>query len=71
MGPGRKKVSKGQDPMRHISLISVRRPPAAADELTFLSTIISLLSSVVGLLGEISTVFGISLDLSKKGGSQT
>lgn len=56
--------------MQHVGAVSLRRPPAAAEDLN-VTGIIGILSSVVALMGQISTVFGVSLDLGKKTGSQT
>ena len=51
--------------MRHINAISARRL-APADTLTTISAFLDLLTSMVGLAGEVRSVFGISALLDKK-----
>lgn len=44
--------------MRHIFPISVIRP-ARADDLSTISAFINLLTSIVGLLGQVLSLFGL------------
>ena len=51
--------------MRHVKAISAERP-ATADTLSSLTALIDLLTAIVGLAGEIQSVFGVSVFLDKK-----
>jgi hypothetical protein len=50
--------------MQHVRPISIERP-ARADTLTTLAAFIDLLTAIVALAGEISSVFGINAFLNK------
>jgi hypothetical protein len=51
--------------MRHIRTVSAKHP-RPADEISTISSLIDLLTAIVGLIGDIHAVFGISSYLDKK-----
>ena len=55
--------------MRHFKTISGERPAFASDAVATVTAAITLLTAVVGLLGQIGTVFGISFSLTSKRGA--
>ena len=57
--------------MRHVRIVSTGRPASASDDLVTITAVISLLTSIMGLLGQISTVFGISFNLCQKEAAET
>lgn len=48
--------------MQHVTVVSKRRPVAPADALGNASAVISLLSSIVTLLGQVGSLLGISFE---------
>ena len=55
--------------MRHIKTVSTERPAPASNDYAMVTAVMSLLSSILGLLGQISAVFGISFNLGQKAGT--
>ncbi len=55
--------------MRHLRNVSAGRPAIASDDIATITAVVALATAIVGLLGQISSVFGISFSLTSKSGA--
>jgi len=57
--------------MRHVKVVTAQRPAIGANDFTVISNLVSLLTAILGLLEQITTVFGINFNIGQKDTTET